>query len=107
MTKFNHLRGLTVLASHFVNGCSRSCLNTSISIATTLVFAALGGASVINAGEIAFPGAEWQTKKPPELGLDEARLDAIARSLGSRGCAIKNGYVVKTWGAQDKKGDLF
>jgi CubicO group peptidase (beta-lactamase class C family) len=79
----------------------------SISLVTTLVFAVLGGASVIHAAEIAFPGAEWETKKPPELGLDEARLEAVARSLGSRGCAIKNGYIVKTWGAQDKKGDLF
>jgi CubicO group peptidase (beta-lactamase class C family) len=79
----------------------------SISIVTTLVFAVLGGTSVIHAAENAFPGAEWETKKPTELGLDEARLDAIARSLGSRGCAIKNGYVVNTWGAQNKKGDLF
>src|SRR6188474_2965370 len=79
----------------------------SISIVTTLVFAVLGGASVIHAAEIAFPGAEWETKSPLELGLDEARLDAVARSLGSRGCAIKNGYVVKTWGDQDKKADLY
>ena len=96
-----------MLASRFVNGCSRSCLHMSISIVTTLVFAVLGGTSVIHAAEIAFPGAEWETKTPPELGLDEARLEAVAQSLGSRGCAIKNGYVVKTWGAQDKKGDLF
>src|SRR5262245_16108254 len=79
----------------------------SISIATALLFVALGGTSAIHAAENAFPGAEWETKKPSELGLDEARLEAVARSLGSHGCAIKNGYVVKMWGAQDKKADFF
>jgi CubicO group peptidase (beta-lactamase class C family) len=54
-----------------------------------------------------FPGAEWESKAPSELGLDEARLEAVAKALGSRGCIIKDGYVVKTWGAQNKKGDLF
>ena len=29
----------------------------------------------------------------------------MAAALGGRGCAIKNGFVVKAWGAQGKKGD--
>jgi CubicO group peptidase (beta-lactamase class C family) len=78
-----------------------------MNIVINLAVVVLGGASVLHAAEIAFPGAEWETKSPPDLGLDDARLEAVARSLGSRGCAIKNGYVVKTWGAQDEKGDLF
>jgi CubicO group peptidase (beta-lactamase class C family) len=60
-----------------------------------------------NAAEVVFPGAAWETKAPEEVGLDEARLEAVARALGTRGCAVKNGYVVKTWGAQDQRADLF
>ena len=57
------------------------------------------------AAEIVFPGQAWNVKKPDELGLDGARLDAVAAALGSRGCIVKNGYVVKTWGSQSQKGD--
>ena len=49
----------------------------------------------------------WKTKSPADLGLDDDRLEALAKALGSRGCVIKNGYVVKAWGAQDEKADLF
>ena len=59
------------------------------------------------ADDIVFPGAAWEVKQPQELGLDPARLDAVAAALGSRGCAIKNGYVVKTWGPQDQRSDWF
>lgn len=64
-------------------------------------------AAIAQAAEVVFPDASWEIKSPLELGLDDARLDAVATALGSRGCAIKNGYVVKTWGAQDQKSDLF
>lgn len=53
--------------------------------------------AIASADDIVFPGAAWETKQPQELGLDPAQLDAVAAALGSRGCAIKNGYVVKTW----------
>ncbi len=62
---------------------------------------------IATAGDFVFPGASWQTKNPHELRLDDARLEAVAKALGSRGCAIKDGYVVKTWGTQDKIGDWF
>ena len=78
-------------------------MNLAIKLAFTTVYCA----ATTHAAEVVFPGAEWESKAPPELGLDEARLEAVADALGSRGCAIKNGYVVKTWGAQDEKGDLF
>jgi CubicO group peptidase (beta-lactamase class C family) len=57
--------------------------------------------------EIVFPGTTWDTKSPRELGIDEARLDAVAAALEVRGCAIKNGYIVKAWGAQDQISDWF
>jgi CubicO group peptidase (beta-lactamase class C family) len=96
-----------VVASHFENCWRRFRRYESICIATTLVFVALCSARITNSAEVVFPGAEWQAKAPAELELGEERLAAVAQALGSRGCAIKNGYVVKTWGAQDVKGDLY
>lgn len=57
------------------------------------------------ADKVAFPGREWELKSPVDLGLDENAIDAVAVALGSRGCMIKDGYVVKSWGSQSEKGD--
>jgi len=59
----------------------------------------------VQAAGVAFPGKSWDEKTPQELGLDGAKLDAVAVALGSRGCVVKNGYVVKSWGSQSEKGD--
>ena len=64
-------------------------------------------ASVAFADEVVFPAEHWQTKAPAELGLDAAKLDAVAEALGGRGCVIKDGYVVKTWGSQEEISDWF
>ncbi|MBL9165518.1 MAG: serine hydrolase [Planctomycetaceae bacterium] len=59
------------------------------------------------ADDLVFPGVEWAAKSPQELGLDESRWDEIADKLGSRGCVIKNGYVIKTWGPQGERSDWY
>ena len=61
--------------------------------------------SSIFAQDSVFPQAEWTQKSPAEFGLNEELLDQVAAALGSRGCIIKNGYVVKSWGSQSEKGD--
>jgi len=55
-----------------------------------------------------FPGKHWQQKTPAEVGLDPMRLEAFARYISegrgqeaqrpSRGCIIKDGYMVYSWG---------
>lgn len=57
------------------------------------------------AQERVFPGAEWQSRSPAELGLDGEKLERLGKLLGSRGCIIKDGYVVHQWGNQKKRGD--
>jgi CubicO group peptidase (beta-lactamase class C family) len=52
-----------------------------------------------------FPGAHWATRDPASLGLDPVWLDRLAEALGGRGCVIKDGYVVKSWGSQSEVGD--
>ena len=53
-----------------------------------------------------FPGATWETKKPEEVGLDSAKLDAFARFLGGRGCVTRHGYMVYSWGDQTQRADV-
>jgi CubicO group peptidase (beta-lactamase class C family) len=55
--------------------------------------------------EVIFPHASWEHREPSELGLNKADLEQLAISLGGRGCVIKDGYVVITWGDQAEKGD--
>lgn len=55
--------------------------------------------------ESVFPQQDWAQKSGTELGLDEKLLEEVATALGSRGCVIKDGYVVKSWGSQSEKGD--
>ena len=52
-----------------------------------------------------YPREQWETRTPAELVLDAQKLDAIAAVLQGRGCIVRGGYVVKTWGDQSKRGD--
>jgi len=53
-----------------------------------------------------FPGATWEHRQPAELGLDAALLEQLATQLGGRGCVVKDGYMVKTWGDQKQVRDV-
>ncbi|MCA9217698.1 MAG: hypothetical protein KDB27_31730, partial [Planctomycetales bacterium] len=55
---------------------------------------------------VVFPGAEWQTRTPAELGLDEEKLRRFQQLAGGRGCIIKDGYLVSSWGDITRPGDL-
>lgn len=60
---------------------------------------------MVDAGELIFPGKEWKFKKPIEMGLTAEKLDQFAKLLGGRGCIVRNGFMVKTWGSQSEVGD--
>src|SRR4029078_7847920 len=59
------------------------------------------------AAEPGFPAAHWQERKAGDFNRDPERVDAVAVALGGRGCIIKDGYVVKTWGSQSERSDWF
>ncbi len=67
----------------------------------------LFASSTCFAAEAVFPDAHWQERSAADLGLDGDRLDAVAVALGGRGCIVKDGYVVKTWGSQSERSDWF
>ena len=61
----------------------------------------------IESEEIVFPGDTWAERSPEGLGLDAEILDRLATKLGGRGVLVKDGYVVKSWGAQQRRGDWY
>ncbi len=52
-----------------------------------------------------FPADCWATESAKALQLDESSLVEVPALLGGRGCIIKDGYVVQTWGDQQKRSD--
>lgn len=59
------------------------------------------------AADSVFPGKEWERRSPGELGVNGGLLDRLESQLGGRGCVVKDGYVIKTWGNQTNRGDWF
>ena len=57
--------------------------------------------------EIVFPGTEWSKSTPEQQEMDSAAIDRLADRIGGRGVVIRNGYLVKSWGAEQRRGDWF
>ena len=53
-----------------------------------------------------FPGADWVTKTPAEVSMDAAKLTTFSNYLGGRGCVVRHGYMVHTWGNQSQRADI-
>ncbi len=53
-----------------------------------------------------YPGVSWSTRSPAEAGLDPERLEAMTRFAGGRGCVVRGGYLVHTWGDAAARGDV-
>lgn len=59
-----------------------------------------------NASEHVFPGAQWETRTPENVGLSEKKVDALKELVGGRGCVVRHGYMVYSWGDQSKSSDV-
>ncbi|MBT5706737.1 beta-lactamase family protein [Verrucomicrobia bacterium] len=57
--------------------------------------------------EIVFPGVEWSQSTPEKQEMDGMALDRLAEQIEGRGVVIRNGYVVKHWGAEQRRGDWY
>jgi hypothetical protein len=44
------------------------------------------------------PGASWETRTPEETGMIRSKLEALRDLAGGRGCVVRKGVVVFTWG---------
>jgi CubicO group peptidase (beta-lactamase class C family) len=56
--------------------------------------------------EPVFPGTNWQSKSPAEVGLDADKLKALSDLTAGRGCVTRYGYLVYTWGDAAGPGDV-
>jgi CubicO group peptidase (beta-lactamase class C family) len=53
-----------------------------------------------------FPGAEWLQRTPEQEGLRRPALEAFSAYVEGRGCIVRHGRVVHTWGDQAKREDV-
>lgn len=62
--------------------------------------AALVGACCACSGwaDVVTPGKHWALRSPEEVGLSRAKLDALRDLVGGRGCVVRHGYMVYSWG---------
>lgn len=86
-------------------GLSSSGFSVRFSEAATAVLLGASMLSSAMAVERTFPGSVWATRPPAEVSLDEKSIGKIAEALGGRGCVVRHGYMVATWGSQSRKTD--
>jgi len=53
-----------------------------------------------------FPGKTWATKTPSEVGLDAAQLKVFGDFVGGRGCVVRHGCLVYSWGDVSRPADV-
>ncbi|MGD8499134.1 MAG: DUF5060 domain-containing protein, partial [Phycisphaerales bacterium] len=53
-----------------------------------------------------YPGEEWATKRPEEVGLDAKKLKELSDYAGGFGCVVRHGYMVYTWGDASRRKDI-
>lgn len=63
------------------------------------------GASV-RERSLVYPGKDWETRKPEQVGLDVGKLKELSEYAGGFGCVVRHGYMVYTWGDAGKRQDV-
>jgi hypothetical protein len=53
----------------------------------------------------AFPGLTWEFRPPSAVGLKHSKLSEVATLIDGHGTIVRDGYMVRTWGTQDLKGN--
>jgi len=54
----------------------------------------------------AYPDVRWEMRTPEQAGLSRVELDALRDFVGGRGCVVRHGYIVYSWGDQSKSADI-
>jgi len=53
-----------------------------------------------------YPGIEWATKRPEQVGMNAEKLKELADYSGGFGCVVRGGYMVYSWGDASKRKDV-
>lgn len=56
--------------------------------------------------EPVWPGRSWETATCAQAGMDEGRLRQMAALVGGRGCVVRGGKMVLTWGDVTQRADV-
>lgn len=56
-------------------------------------------------GEV-FPGRTWDRRSPEEVGLQPDLLHQLAAWVQGRGCVVRHGFLVYTWGDVTRSADV-
>ena len=73
-------------------------------LAVWAIFLLVTGA--LDAQQTVFPGKTWATKAPADAGMDAKALKAFSHLVGGRGCVVRHGCLVYTWGDATRRGDV-
>jgi len=52
------------------------------------------------------PGAAWEERSPSQAGLSREKLDALRDQAGGRGCVVRGGALVYSWGDASRSVDV-
>jgi len=52
------------------------------------------------------PGVSWETREPEQVAMDAAVLRRLEAHVGGRGCVVRHGYMVHTWGDASQRADV-
>ncbi|MCH5375109.1 MAG: hypothetical protein JJ992_14135, partial [Planctomycetes bacterium] len=63
-------------------------------------------ANRLPAAQPVFPGKTWATTAPDQVGVNADGLKAFSDLVGGRGCVVRHGLLVYTWGDAAKRGDV-
>ena len=82
-------------------------MRISIAAAAALwIIGCAGSRLAVASDDRLYPGAEWEWKKPAQVGMDTAKLEAFRDYVGGRGCVVRHGYMVFAWGDQSERADV-
>ncbi len=76
-----------------------------VSVATMTTFGTAADRSNLVRDSV-FPAAQWQRRSPADRGLHVERLDDFRKIVGGRGCVVRDGYLVYSWGAYSEPHDV-
>ena len=60
----------------------------------------------VNGEGVVFPGATWESRASEQVGLSREKLEALSNLVGGRGCVVRRGCIVYSWGDQSKSSDV-
>ncbi len=71
-----------------------------------MLLVAMAAARCAMAAETVYPGKSWTRKPPAAVGMDARKLAAFSEFTGGRGCVVRHGCLVHTWGDYKRRGDV-